>query len=395
MVRFRMMAAVLWALWMFTAQSAALSDPVLDRTRERMLADARRLKHFTCRQTVKRVDTGKKAIAHRNCSELIREHEVRHSDLPLRAWDRLRLDVAIADGKEMYSWAGAPKFEDDEIRKIAAYGAFGTGDFGPFLISIFGGSAKIRFIGERTVSGRRLREYSYEVPLERSQYAVRTPNGKPVTVAHHGSFLLDPKLNDITRLEVESEELPEQTENCQAISEIRYGRMMIGSTNMLIPRESSFRVIQHEGGETLNTTVYAGCREYVGESTVHFDETDSTEQEVREAPGQQPIPAGLPFEARLLTSIDTDTAAAGDPVDGILTSPIADEAGLVFAPAGSRVRGRLLQVAGSLYQVQIKLRLESVDLKGFVPISANNIARFRGRRIVLKNYQAAWLTSEN
>jgi hypothetical protein len=91
--------------------------------------------------------------------------------------------------------------------------------------------------------------------------------------------------------------------------------------------------------------------------------------------------------------IDTARSAAGDEIEGVLTSNIADDAGLIFVPVGTRVKGRLLQVSGSLYQVQIKLRLESVNLKGSVPISATNRLRFTKSHMVLKNYEVP-LTTE-
>jgi hypothetical protein len=383
-----MKAIALIMLWMSTAQQ----DTVLEEARLLLRSDAKRMHRYTCRQTVNRLQVGKKRLHPGTCSDLIREHTLRPVNSPVVAWDRLRLDVAVMDGHEVFSLAGAPKFADD-FAEIAAYGPFGTGDFGPFVTQIFDNGTKVEFVGERTISGRKLRQYKYEIPREQSHYAVRKTLGEAVVVAHSGSFLLDPQRKDIVQLSVRSQELPEKLENCQTISEITYQRVNIDSIETLIPKESRFRVIQREGGENLNTTTYSNCHEYVGESVIHFDDQAEKPEQADPQKQRNPIPAGLSFRARILTAIDTVSSAAGDEIEGVLTSNIADDAGLIFVPVGARVKGRLLQVAGSPYQVQIKLRLESVNLKGFVPISATSRLRFAKDKMVLRNYEVP-LTTE-
>ncbi len=386
---------MLLALWvLFWDLGVSESDPVLERARQRLLTDAGRMNRFTCRQTVNRVQMGRKERLH-SCGDIIRARAKRRFSLPVVSWDRLRLDVAVSKGRELYSWAGAPKFDEGNLRAIAGGGSLGTGDFGPYIASIFGPGAKISFLREQVVNGRKLREYEYEVPLEQSTYAIRTPTGhRIVRVAHKGSFQLDSKQNDLVNLVVRSQELPEEAENCQAISEISYGRVVIGSSNSIVPRETRFRVIQIDGGETLNTTVYSGCREYVGESVVYFEEPLAKVENggtVRKK--EVSIPGGLSFRARITTSIDSERSAAGDVIEAVLLSDLQDGQGVVIAPVGTRLHGRLLQVAGSTSRVQIRAQLDSLDLNGPVPISASGLFRFSEGRIQLKRYDADWLTA--
>jgi hypothetical protein len=79
------------------------------------------------------------------------------------------------------------------------------------------------------------------------------------------------------------------------------------------------------------------------------------------------IPAGLTFDCRILTTIDSDTSAAGDPVEGILRSPIRVQDGSILAPRGARVHVRLLYFAkyslGNDF-FQLGIRLESVEVNG-------------------------------
>jgi hypothetical protein len=70
--------------------------------------------------------------------------------------------------------------------------------------------------------------------------------------------------------------------------------------------------------------------------------------------------------------IDSDRAAAGDPVDLVLRSPIRDKNQVELAPAGARLHARLVGIeehAG--FYFRILLQFESIELKGVaVPLRA-------------------------
>ena len=127
--------------------------------------------------------------------------------------------------------------------------------------------------------------------------------------------------------------------------------MRIGSDNALIPRESRIVAVDREGAEMLNVNNYASCREYLGESVVRFDDADATgagvgdaNQTARETKPAN-IPSGLTFDCRIVTPIDSDSSAAGDPVEAVLRDSIRDANGKVLAPRGARIHGRLAQFA--------------------------------------------------
>jgi hypothetical protein len=76
--------------------------------------------------------------------------------------------------------------------------------------------------------------------------------------------------------------------------------------------------------------------------------------------------------ARIVTSIDSNSAAAGDPIEAVLLSPIRGKDGKEWAPAGTRLQGRLLgleSISQSFFQVLVQF--ESIELNGSaVPIRA-------------------------
>ena len=131
-----------------------------------------------------------------------------------QSWDRLRLDVGIADGHEVYSWVGATRFEDADVHKLIGGGQTNSGDFASALYSIFFEHPSMRFVGEKQIDSRRLFEYTYNTPLEISHYEISFGVGR-FTIAYHGSVFLDPESGEVARVTSASEELQQSIGYCQ------------------------------------------------------------------------------------------------------------------------------------------------------------------------------------
>lgn len=385
MKHFRFVLAAMLTLTL--AGSAQSTDPaqppdparVLRATGERLLDDLKRMPRYTCVQTITRTYyEGKHPSGHPSCSSLITAHDARKKKLPVAGWDRLRLEVALVEGGSVYSWVGAPRFTDDTLDKLAGSGPLGSGDFGVFLDGILH-RATLDFHGERVVDGSRLFEYSYEMPIGKSSYQVKIPDGWAIT-GYRGMLLLDPETSDLVQLVVRTDELPPASSACQATSEVSYRRTPIHQRMVLVPHETKLFTITSTGSESISQTSYANCREY--SSTVKMIFGGET---ISGGPGpgpssspaaepSAPLPAGMRFNAHITTPVDTDTAAAGDPIEAVLTAPMHDKKKVVVAPAGARLHGRLRTVkvsTGAFDMLQIGVQFESIEIQGKnVPLSA-------------------------
>ncbi len=420
-------ASLAWVLVTAVSLGQTPPDPalVLQQARRRILLDVNQMQRYSCVQTITRHFSSPPGFRHRSCEGYMETSAQRKRELPLEAWDRLRFDVTVADGQEIYSWAGAQKFEGGDLSRMVSYGALGSGDFGAFLGEILrGNNISVKYLGPVMWEGREKFSYSYSIPASESQYHIRAGNRNFVT-AHNGVFLLDPHSLDIAQLTVRTAELPVATENCQAVSTIGYQRLLLGKRQLLLPRETLFRAIDRNGGETVNLTTYSGCREYTGESQIRFDDPEQTaETQVSHEP-PKPLPPGLPFRCRLLTPLDSKTAGAGDPIEAVLRSPLRDRDHAVLAPAGTVLHGRLMRVLGREQRqsvIEIGIHFEWITRGGVqMPFSAkpdlpsrpNSRSRlssgifpaaelgpntgiffFPGEHLTLREFDSDWLTAE-
>jgi hypothetical protein len=374
-------------------QEPADADAALRRTRQRLLADLERMPRYTCVQTINREYYRPRSDG-ASCATLMAEHEQQAGKLVLRGWDRLRLEVAIVEGRSVYSWVGAPRFGSDTLEQLAGRGPLSSGDFGPFLNSIFN-VATLTFKSEERAGQRRLFAYSYDMPVDRSRYSLKGNVGWVVT-AYNGTLVIDPDAADIVSLTVRTAELPESSPACQAISEVEYGRTQIHDRMVLIPRQTRLITIDRQGGETRSLTTYPNCREYASKVRLLFQTTpDGAASSTLPAQQSPPrtLPAGLHFRARIVTTIDSNTAAAGDPIEAVLLSPIRGTDRREWASAGAHLHGRLLGLEQSMSPsfFRVLMQFESVELNGnAVPLrAAPDVSVLSGISTVGGHYQPA------
>jgi hypothetical protein len=395
----RSLAALLVALPL----AAADEDPteVLIRLRDQVLAHARRVPNHTCVETVKRdryetVERSKQA-----CDSLLaaRRQEGAPNRLRLATTDRLRLDVALADDREIYSWAGAARFEEKDLDEFIPEGAIGTGPFAAHLLSVFETrNPRFVFEGQTMADVRRVFEYSFAVSREQSHYRVKA-RGDWVVTGYTGSLLVDPETAELVRLSVRTDELPPATSLCESQSTLEFGMVRLSAYDYLLPRMTRQRFIGRDGGEHENTVTFSACREYLGESVVTFGGmAPAAGGGARQPAKALELPAGLPVTIELITAIDPESAA-GDRIQGRLAKAVVDSKHAVLLPEGAPVEGRLMRVEvhhPKPTEFTIVLRWETIEVQGAkvslslrpdrrtaVPEAARGLLRPRGVEIDL------------
>jgi hypothetical protein len=298
--------------------------------------------------------------------------------LHLVSSDRLRLDVAISPLREIYSWAGANRFDDRGLLDIVTEGAVSTGEFGGYLSSLFGtDAATFTYQGDtKDKNGRVVAEFGFRVPPEKSQNEFGNRKFRIIT-GYDGVIAVDPETAQLLRVSVRAGRLPEETGACSATTTLDYGRVEMNGYRFLLPSEARLRLAMRNGYENENRAVYSGCHEFRAESTVDFDPpVNSTGGDrlgiQRPAPGPATlrtpgVRAGLPFRLKLAQDIDPRKDAAGDPVLAVLSSSIGSEKTGDRIPAGAAIHGRIVRVQynfGIQTSVTVAIRLESIEWQG-------------------------------
>jgi hypothetical protein len=361
-----------------TAASTADSEAseLFHKVRAKVLEDVSHVPRYTCVQTVNRSQYRPQyGTRPANCRDIIAARKQLASLGYLISRDRVRLDVAIMDGAETFSWAGARRFETSHVDDLVTSGTTGSGEFVSFLISIFGPDVN-------AISRLRPTLFAYSIPAEKSHYRYRT-NGPERTAGYYGTFVVDAASAELKRLTVETDDFPPEEAACSVKDTMDYHRVKIGNGDFLLPEVATMDVLYNSGIESVNETRYSGCREYAGESTIRFD--DGTAAAPTDAPpaaappvsappaqakvsaSPRPLPSGLRFRIGLTSPIHSDTAAAGDAITGVVLRDVKDRKLGVVASKDDIVHGRILQIEQRMFPLPhwtLAIRFDGLDHRG-------------------------------
>jgi hypothetical protein len=309
----------------------------------------RRLPNYTCLQTIERYE---------------RERPRREFVL----MDRLRLEVALVEGKEYFAWPGESRFEVSRITKLVPGGTIGNGNFALHAYNVFlSTTPEYVYRGQTQIRGRPVIRYDFRVPREKSGYTLRVSERQAV-VGFHGSFYVDRETLELVRLEVVADDIPAFLGVEHAADSMEYRAVRIGGAEFVLPAGSELLLRDADGSERRNVTSFSRCRQYTGESVVSFtgllEEGDGGRGPA--AARRVVLPAGVTVGLALETALDSAQAAVGDAIEARVTGDVKRD-GVLLIPKGARVRGRItrlvrLRSPGPYFE--LGLRFHRVEFAG-------------------------------
>jgi hypothetical protein len=312
------------ALGLFSALAGQDPSDKLEEVRDRLKSSIPSEPQSVCTQTMERSYSSLRGLWTRpSCEQLSSTGVVENK----RRWqldytDRVRVDVSVTRGREIYSWTGPDAFSQS-VEAVVQTGSFGTGEFSAFLSGLFGiPSVRFRILSE---SAEAL-EFGFRVPVEANPYFVG--GGREwLPTGFNGSLLIDPGSLELKQLRVTTSELPRETSLCEVTTVSEYAGT--NSLGLLLPRVSRTIEITRNGKKAERITTFSGCRQG---SAVPRRADDSL----------QFLPEGIVFEVEFTAPIDTVSAAAGDVISARLTRPILGPK--ILAPVGTKVTGRIIRL---------------------------------------------------
>jgi len=385
-----------WLLATLALGQTVDSTQVLSKILDRVHAGDRSLTRYVCRQRIVRRFWVAGHSQRTPCEVMAGSAEASRG-MKLARVDRAALDVMVTQKSEMFSWPDAAQFDaTSPAQVLGSTGLSASGDFGAFLSGIFGESG-VRFTYQGPVEAGLVR-FRYEVPQSISGFEMRDSRGAG-KVGYRGSFDADPHTGDLVRLDVESMGAPPESGLCDAWQEIRYLRQARGS-DLMLPQQTTTAMFTVSGAYSENHTSYEACRQFGVESKLVEDDAGA---EVKSAEPPAPPPPGTEFEIRLTTPVDSETAWAGDRIEGTLVSAVRDGENRVLVPDGTVFRGRVTRVehdSEPSRAVLLGIGFTSVVLSGVsVPVSlvraepgATGLWAFRGRKkaVLAKGFASRW-----
>ncbi len=352
-VLFFLLAATLLAGQDISTPGGPAPENVLDQAKTKLQAIARRLEQYVCLETINRsyirritpLPASKAAAAPAGPPNCRGAAPAPAKDAQLEFSDRVRLEVTVAEGRELHSWPGATRFDTRNVDDLIRDGPVSTGSFGAYLTSIFDRpGVTFQYTGQKTAPRGPVYEYHYRVPLASSRYEVKA-GGVWVPVAYDGDFWIDPQSLELERLTVRAPDPPPGAAFCSAATTLDYQTVRMGDGNVLMPQQAQLEIVRLGGQESRNVIAFSSCREYHAESELVFDVPAEEGAAGPRARGRVALPIGLPVTLALDNAIDTDTAAAGDPISAKVVKPVR-KAGSneELIPAGAIARGRIRRI---------------------------------------------------
>jgi len=224
----------------------------LSRIKRHTRAELQHLPNYTCFETVARYD--KAASAHG-----FKQHDV------------LRLEVAVVDGKESLSLAGASRFGDDQLPNYVDTGMFGTGTFSATTSNLFiNDNSRSTGWGKESMNDRPAFRYDYEIAQPFSGFHLASDSFES-TVGVKGTFWVDAGTLDLIRIEQEAVDIPPLLLMDRVMTSVDYARTRIGSKDVLLPQSAEILVVNSNASQRKNLVEFSGCREYQSESVLRFD----------------------------------------------------------------------------------------------------------------------------
>lgn len=364
--------AVLLCVSLAAICAAQQQDPIkiLIQLRHKMADNIGRVPRYLCTEVVERqaLRLASGQDKQRRCPEIMAAFSNPKEKVKPLSADRLRLDVALIDNRETYSWIGEGRFSDQSLSDLVKVGATSTGSFGTFLSAIFTqDSATFSYIGESQVNGRTVLQYAFQVPLWRSGYSIANTLLSRLT-AYSGTFTADAQTLDLLNLEIRADEIPPELAICGATTTLEYTKLRINNLDFLLPSEVTMRITSINGMQSINRTTFDGCHEFLGESKLVFDDQPaSSEIRSAEKPVTVELPAGLTIYIALAEKIDPASAAAGDHVKGRLTKPLRIPQSGLTIPKGTTLNGRICELLlkyGDTASLEFGLKWESMEFGG-------------------------------
>jgi len=312
-----------------SAQGLPPEVELLARVKQRMRVEFSRMPDYACLETITRL------------------HKPAGRNARYRPFDTVRMEIGYSGGREWYAWPGEAKFTTDNPSSIASGpGLIANGMFAITLHNLFiGNAATITYRGPDAADPNAIK-FDFRFPAG-SNFVNVVIFGGAGTVNEEGSFWINSKTLDLTRMEVHATEIPPFLPLQALDYNVDFARTRIGEADTLLARDAGLHMLHQDGYEDYDRISFTHCRMFQAASTLSFDPDPATSQPQPGKPAsatvqttQDPaVPALLKVTIEL-TSPLSHLDPVGKPIEGKVVGNVLRK-GKVLLEDGAPVRGRI------------------------------------------------------
>jgi hypothetical protein len=315
-------------------------DAIFGRVRAVLAADVANVRGVACMESVQRTRYApRKPGGNAGCGELI----TAAPGLPRGAveWrSRLRLSVKAGTDAEEFGLTDAGTFERTDIAGMLSAATAGNGEFSTFLRNLMAGDDPFQSRGLQQTPLGQLFVVGFTVPAEKSHFRFASFDGRSSgggstssPAAYRGSLYAMPDSGELKRLTLEAENTGGA---CRVQYVTEYASTRVGDREIILPKSSTMEAVYSNGSELRTETYYSGCHRPV--ATAGAPDRGTV----------KPLPPGVRLRIRFESSIDSETAATGDPVTGVVRTTVKDKQNGIIVHAGDRLHGRIAAIEETL-----------------------------------------------
>jgi len=319
------------------------AQETFNRVRQKVADTVKAAPNYTCVETIVRTRLSSGFQARGGCEDSA--FDMLRGTYKTAEADRIRVDVGIADNREVFSWPGEHSFVTGDITSLVSGGIISSGSFFGFLSDIFlNGHGHYFYTGNIAVNDKTLASFRYTMSRSASHFVTRTHNGREV-MAYQGEFTADPASGDLHSLTIKTKDIPQDLASCSLNQSVTYQDITLNGKKFRVPSmvELQSRLIDHDLANS--TTRYTNCHEFLGTSTVRYSEDPKlVAASNTPTPALPAFPAKHHLKLRLSSPIDSAKAWTGDPVTATLENTLRGKHGRLLAEKGSVLTGRLVQL---------------------------------------------------
>jgi hypothetical protein len=312
----------------FAAAADTVADAVFAKVRARIASDVEDSRGVACMESVERTRYApRKPDRNATCGDLIAATAEAPRGIP--EWrSRVRLDVVAGGAAEEFALTEPGRFERDDVAGLLRTSA-GSGEFSTFLRNIIGGEGDpFQPQGTQQTPMGRLLVFGFAVPREKSHFKYESP-GASDAAPYRGSLYATPESGDLKRLTIVAENAGQA---CRVQYTTDYTNTRVGERDVLLPQSSTMEAINRNGSELRSETYFSGCRR------------PPLGPAAPATAASKPLPANVRLRVRFDPPIDTQTAASGDPVIGVIRGTVKDKQNGIIVHAGDRLHGRITAI---------------------------------------------------